>query len=68
MGKVCLFFRLVCSCPAIFLGLGYWSEQAFGSVHADFKKEWEAVKVDIDHPEFLDRLTSCIARWNARHI
>ena len=49
-------------------GLGYWSEQAFESVHADFKEMWETVKVDIDHPEFLTKLLSCVIRWNSRHI
>ena len=49
-------------------GLGYWSEQAFESVHADFKLSWESMKVDIDHPEYLSKLLACIVRWNAMHI
>ena len=49
-------------------GLGYWSEQAFEAVHADFKQSWDSVKVDIDHPDYLSKLLSCITRWNARNI
>ena len=51
-----------------FLGLAFWSEQAFESVHADFKLYWESQKVDIDHPDYLAKLLACISRWNARHI
>ena len=49
-------------------GLAFWSEQAFESVHADFKLYWESMKVDMDHPEYLAKLLACIVRWNARHI
>ena len=63
-----LYKKLNIQTQNIFVGLGYWSEQAFESVHADFKAEWESVKVDIDHPDYLDKLVKCIARWNARHI
>ena len=49
-------------------GLGYWSEQAFESVHADFKQDWENVKVDINHPDFLSKMMKCIIRYNSRHI
>ena len=50
------------------LGLGFWSEQAFESVHADFKVEWSKVKVSSDHPDFLDKMLSCMSRYVARHI
>ena len=49
-------------------GLGYYSEQAFESVHANFKADWNSVKVDINHPQYLEKLLSCVNRWNARHI
>ena len=48
--------------------LSYWSEQAFESVHADSKEMGETVKVDMDHPEFLTKLRSCVIRRNSRHI
>jgi len=43
-------------------GLGYWSEQAFEAVHANFKIGWEMVKVDIEQKEYLPRLTNCVSR------
>ena len=49
-------------------GLGFWSEQAFESVHADFKKSWESVKVDISHPDFPKKLKNCVTRYNSSHI
>ena len=69
MGKVIYKYIFVkCKKYQIFSGLGYWSEQAFEAVHADFKLCWESMKVDIDHPEYLDKLLACIIRWNDRHI
>ena len=51
-----------------YTGLGYWSEQAFESVHADFKVEWEKVKVNYDHPDFSKKMLSCLSRYVSRHI
>ena len=49
-------------------GLGYWSEQAFEAVHANFKLSWENVKVDIDHTEYLPKLKNSVTRYNASHM
>ena len=51
-----------------FIGLGYWSEQAFDAVHANFKLDWETGELDVGHEDYLKKLTDCISRYNARHI
>ena len=53
---------IVCS------GLGYYSEQAFESVHCDFKTEWEKVKVDVQHPDYQKKLATTLSRYVAKHI
>lgn len=54
-------------CEEMQSGLGFFSEQAMESVHADFKKIWEKYKVSIDHPEYLKRLLSAICEYNGSH-
>ena len=49
-------------------GLGFWSEQGFETVHSNFKTEWDNVKVDLAHPEYLSKLSKTVARYNSRHI
>ena len=41
--------------------LGWYSEQAFESMHHDIKKEWERVKIsDITHPDFGGKLLNFV--------
>lgn len=49
-------------------GLGYYSEQAMESVHADFKKTWNKYKVDKSHPNYSERLLKAICEYNSSHI
>ena len=50
-------------------GLGWWSEQAFESMHSDMKKEWNSVKIsDLNHPDFPERLLNFVIRYNSKHI
>ena len=49
-------------------GLGYFSEQSFESVDADYKLDWESVKLEIDHPDYLATFFDCFVCWNARHL
>ena len=49
-------------------GLGFWSEQAFESVHADFKKFWANRKVGANHEDFAKALFEAVLAYNARHI
>ena len=48
--------------------LAFWMEQAMESVHHDFKVFWERYKVDINHPEFGERLKAAIVAYNSRHL
>ena len=49
-------------------GLGYFSEQAFESVHSDMAIQWDKVKVGKHHAEFGQRLKSFVISYNAKHI
>ena len=49
-------------------GLGWWTEQALESVHADFKKFWMPRKMDMDHPAFGETLLKAICAYNGRHF
>ena len=49
-------------------GCGFWSEQAFESVHADFKKFWAHRKFGANHQEFAKALFEAVLAYNARHI
>ena len=50
-------------------GLGWYSEQAFESMHHDMKIEWNRVKIsDISHPDFGRKLLSFVTSYNAKHI
>lgn len=49
-------------------GLGFYSEQAMESVHADFKNVWTKYKVDQTHPDYAGRLLKAITEYNSRHI
>ena len=48
--------------------MGFWSEQAFESVHADFKKFWAHRKFGANHQEFAKALFEAVLAYNARHI
>ena len=43
-------------------GLGYYSEQAMETAHADFKVEWERVKVGPNHQDYAKQLFGAILR------
>ena len=65
-------------------GLGFYSEQAMESVHHDFKVNihasfylcltfhcqlfWSKYQVDIENPQFGEKLKAAVAAYNARHI
>ena len=49
--------------------MGFWSEQAFESVHADFKKFWANRKVGAYHEDLPTKaLFEAVLAYNARHI
>ena len=66
----------------IILGMGYFSEQAFESMHHDIryfipfkyflkinvKVTWDNVKVSPSHKEYGEKLRNFVAAYNAKHI
>ena len=50
------------------VGLGYFSEQSFESMHHDVKIQWERVKVPTSHKDFGPKLKSFVTSYNSRHI
>ena len=49
-------------------GLEFYSEQAMESVHHDFKINWDMVKVNIDHPDFGEKLKDIVTKYNSLHL
>ena len=49
-------FHVLDFCDENQIGLGFYTEQAMESVHADFKKVWEKYKVSKEHPDYSERL------------
>ena len=50
------------------IGLGYFSEQAFESMHHDAKVLWERVKVGSGHPDIERALKDFVVSYNSKHI
>ncbi|KAK6178470.1 hypothetical protein SNE40_013256 [Patella caerulea] len=48
-------------------GLGYFSEQASESVHADFSLMWRRYKREIEHSEYGTKLLACVVAYSPRH-
>ena len=49
-------------------GLGFYSEQAMESMHAELKEDWGADKVDVKHPSYGPKLKNTVVRINEKHI
>ena len=62
------FLNIVNSDQEAPVGLGYFSEQAFVSVHSDIQELWQREKVATTHSDFGEKLRSFIVRYNAKHI
>ena len=50
------------------VGLGFFSEQAFESCHASWKKYWSRWCVGSDHQEYNSRLLKAVVSFNSSHI
>lgn len=50
-------------------GLGYWSEQAGESVHYEFYKIWERLKINnMKDPSYKERLRRAVVIFSSQHI
>ena len=63
-----VFMKFLNSSLCFILGLGYFSEQAFESMHHDAKVLWEKVKVGVDHPDVEKALQDFVISYNAKHM
>ena len=55
-------------CERMQKSLGFYSEQASESVHADFQKTWEFFKRNNENPSFGSNLYKAVLRYNQKHI
>lgn len=68
LDHVAPFLREQSAAPLGARGLGFWSEQASESVHADFLRVWtRGQKLPLGHPGYARQLLRCVAAYNARH-
>lgn len=62
-----VFFHVPEFCEEMQKGLGFYSEQAMESVHADFKSVWNKYKVSKDHPLYANRMHRSVCEYNSLH-
>ena len=63
-----IFFHIKDFCDRHGKGLGCWSEQAFESVHSDFRHSWMKYKVPEQHEKFSEQLLRAVMEYNSRHL
>ena len=63
-----VFFHIADFCESRGLGLGFWSEQASESVHADFKKTWAKYNVRPINNRYPDQLLAAVKDYASKHI
>lgn len=55
-------------CSKMNVGLGIFNEQAFESVHADFKNTWSRFKRSPENPNYSAKLLRAVCVYNANHV
>lgn len=63
-----VFFHVVDFCSQNNIGLGFHSEQAFETVHYDFKQTWSRYKVSQEKNTYEKYLLKAICDYNSKHI
>lgn len=63
-----VFFHVEDFCKQNDKGLGFHSEQAVESSHADFKKVWKKYKVRKSNSNYAERLFKAVCEYNSKHI
>lgn len=63
-----IFFHVKQFCKTFGFGLGFFSEQAFESVHHDFQKTWQDFKVLDENPNYGIKLLRAVCVYNCRHL
>lgn len=63
-----IFFHIKHFCEYYGIGLGFFSEQAFESVHHDFKQTWANFKVNSENDNYGSKLLRCVCVYNSKHL
>lgn len=63
-----IFFHVKQFCKTFDIGLGFFSEQAFESVHHDYTKTWQNFKVNVDNPDYGEKLLRAVCSYNCKHL
>lgn len=63
-----IFFHDKEFCNHFGVGLGFFSEQAFESVHHDFNQTWINYKVNSTNDKYGSKLLRCVCIYNSSHL
>lgn len=63
-----IFFHVEQFCQHYGIGLGFFSEQAFESVHYDFCQTRNDFKVDSKNKNYSSKLLRCVCVYNCKHL
>lgn len=63
-----ILWHIVDFCSETKRGLGFYSEQAVESAHADFSKTWTRHKVLKNHPDYSRKLLRAVCEYNSFHL
>lgn len=63
-----IFFHVKQFCQHYGVGLGFFSEQAFESVHYDFNQTWADYKTNTESDHFKTKLLRCVSVYNSNHL
>lgn len=64
----CIFIHVKEFCEKHQVGLGIFSEQAFESVHFEFKTIWSKYAVKVGHPVYAKKLLRAICEFNGPDV
>lgn len=64
----CIFEHVKEFCLKHQVGLGLFSEQAFESVHHEFKLTWNKYLVKESHPNYAQKLLRAVCEFNSLHV
>ena len=63
-----VFFHIKDFCEISNKGLGFYSEQAVESAHADFKKIWKKYKVKKSNTNYPENLLKAVREYSSKHV
>lgn len=63
-----IFYHVKQFCAEHGIGLGFYSEQAFESVHYDFNKTWANFKIKVGDESYGSKLLRAVCQYNCNHL